>query len=361
MKTSVDANIKAGTFVGLILVAFALGIFLLGKERHIFTESETYFANFQDVGGLSEGAPVRLGGITVGRVSSLEFTSDPLDASISVSFEVEREYLDRIRGNSIVRIETQGLLGDKFISIAAGPEVSSEPVLEPGSKLNSQPPADFFQVITKAQQVVDNTVKISESINAVLDEVRTKTINDFSEGVSSFKKITQAIEKGDGLVHRLFYSKKDADNIMDSVAKASKTVDQLLADVKTGDGLLHTLIYDPAGKDFVTSVSAAAAGLSTTSENISAIAEEIRTGQGVLHELVYQEGVDIGAKINESITHFEEAASALEAASKALADGNGTIGALLVDPTIYDNLVEITDGAKKSALLRYAIRASLDK
>lgn len=361
MNRSADTNIKAGLFVVFTLIAFVLGIILLGGERHIFSETENYFVAFKNVSGLSEGAPVRLGGITVGRVSSIEFTADPYDATILVSFEVEKEFLDRIRANTVVSIETQGLLGDKFLSVSSKMEISSQPILEPGSKLMSQEPADFYQVITKAQQVVDNTVKISESINSVLDEVRTKTINDFSNGVSSFRKITDAIEKGDGLVNRLFYSKKDGDKIVDSISKASVTIDELMSEVKNGRGLLHTLIYDPAGETFVSSISQAAIGLSTTSEHISALAEEIRNGNGVLHELVYTEGIDIGAKINQSVVQFEQAAAALKSASEALANGNGTIGALLVDPSLYDNLVEITDGAKKSQLLRYAIKSSLNK
>ena len=56
---------------------------------------------------------------------------------------------------------------------------------------------------------------------------------------------------------------------------------------------------------------------------------------------------------------FTETADNMRVATEALAKGTGTLGALLVDPQLYDNLVEVTDGAKRSFLLRQAIRSSL--
>jgi hypothetical protein len=49
----------------------------------------------------------------------------------------------------------------------------------------------------------------------------------------------------------------------------------------------------------------------------------------------------------------------LRTTSDALASGTGTLGALILDPQLYDNLVEVTDGAKRSFILRQAIRSSL--
>jgi len=50
----------------------------------------------------------------------------------------------------------------------------------------------------------------------------------------------------------------------------------------------------------------------------------------------------------------------LKQASAALAKGSGTLGALLMDSRLYDNLIEVTDDAKRSLILRQAIRSSLE-
>jgi len=63
---------------------------------------------------------------------------------------------------------------------------------------------------------------------------------------------------------------------------------------------------------------------------------------------------DIFAKLNTAANHLAKA-------SEALAQGSGTIGALLVDSQLYDNLVEVTDCAKRSFLLRQAIKGAMDK
>jgi hypothetical protein len=61
------------------------------------------------------------------------------------------------------------------------------------------------------------------------------------------------------------------------------------------------------------------------------------------------------------LVNLSQSAQNLKVATDALANGTGTLGALLVDPRLYDNLVEITDGAKRSFLLRQAVRSSLNQ
>ena len=59
------------------------------------------------------------------------------------------------------------------------------------------------------------------------------------------------------------------------------------------------------------------------------------------------------------VQNLHEVTADLKSASRALAHGEGTLGALLVDSQLYDNLIEVTDGAKRSFLLREAIRSTL--
>ena len=74
-------------------------------------------------------------------------------------------------------------------------------------------------------------------------------------------------------------------------------------------------------------------------------------------KLIY-EGTDepidgVAKKISQTVDNIHQAC-------ESLAKGSGTLGALLVDSSLYDNLVEVTDGAKRSFILRQAIRSSLD-
>jgi phospholipid/cholesterol/gamma-HCH transport system substrate-binding protein len=50
----------------------------------------------------------------------------------------------------------------------------------------------------------------------------------------------------------------------------------------------------------------------------------------------------------------------LRAVTDRLKQGEGTVGALLEDPTVYENLVQFLEGARRSFLLRTLIRSTID-
>ena len=128
------------------------------------------------------------------------------------------------------------------------------------------------------------------------------------------ESLTEEVEKGDGLAHKLLYTRKGTDgDLLTNLEQASKKLSDLLDEIRTGDGLIHDIVYN-------------------------------KQEQSVAELLM---------KINQT-------AENIRLASEAVAKGSGTIGALLVDSKLYDNLVEVTDGAKRSFILRQAIRSTLD-
>ena len=74
--------VRAGLFVALALALGALVILLIGKERRFFDQQLTYKGAFDNVDGLQLDAPVRLGGLDVGRVSSITFAPDGLSSGV---------------------------------------------------------------------------------------------------------------------------------------------------------------------------------------------------------------------------------------------------------------------------------------
>ena len=85
--------------------------------------------------------------------------------------------------------------------------------------------------------------------------------------------------------------------------------------------------------------------------------DEVRHGNGLLHGLIYGEETGELGKMSKLLNRILEN---LDKASTSLAKGSGTLGALLMDSTLYDNMIEVTDDAKRSLLLRSAIRSTLN-
>ncbi len=71
------------------------------------------------MGGLVDGAAVRVGGIPRGAVTRIELPREP-GGEMAVFLKLERSTRDVIRQDSVASIQTEGLLGEKYIEITFG-------------------------------------------------------------------------------------------------------------------------------------------------------------------------------------------------------------------------------------------------
>lgn len=346
-------ELSAGIFLVCALALFILSIWVLGREREIFSRQEPYLAIFSDVKGLTVGAPVRLGGIAVGRVAQVDFSPKLSDTRVHIKLLINERFVERIKVDSLASIETQGLLGDRFVSISSGSENKQ---LLPGSYLGIAEADDIGELANKASHVVNNIQAISENLKGFSTELSKDTIKSFSETSKHLAGILKEVDKGSGLLHRLIYSKEDGEKILKHLTDASKDISAITRRVRSGDSLLHSLIYDRGGAQTVSNVSLAAEKLAFSAQHVGDLASQVKDGNGLLHGLIY---TDSPEGLEQVVEKLNQTADNLRKASEALANGSGTLGALLVDPQLYNNLLEVTDEAKRSFLLREAIKASL--
>ncbi len=96
-----------------------------------FSSSDSYevTAHFENVGSLKNRAPVSMSGVTIGRVTSVEF--DPRGLNAVVIFKIDNKF-DQIPDDSDASILTSGLLGSQYIGLQPG---GSEFYLEEGSEI----------------------------------------------------------------------------------------------------------------------------------------------------------------------------------------------------------------------------------
>ena len=327
---------KAGLFVISALALFSTSIFILGRDRQVFASQSEFSTSFKDVKGLSMGAPIRLGGITIGRVASIDFAENIEDPLVYVKLLINDRYRDRLRPDSKVMLATQGLLGDRFVSLSTG---SGAEILPVGSTISSIETTDLGEVGTKLTSVVDEAARGVKSI---------------AQAGETFESILNEVKSGNGLINQLVYSDKDNNDALALV----KNLSDITKQIRGGSGILSALINGKNGEETVKDVSNVVNKLSSAADSIQSVTDRLSNGPGLAHSLVYGENKEGVADLIKTLT---EASKNLKSASDSLANGSGSLGALLIDPTLYNNLMEITDKAKRSVLLRQAIRLSLDK
>jgi phospholipid/cholesterol/gamma-HCH transport system substrate-binding protein len=377
-----SAQVRVGIFVFCTLVVFMGAIFLLGSRTQYFQPQYTLKAVFSNVGYLLEGAGVYLAGVQVGRVGEIRFFEDVAAQKVLVGLKIAREYQERIRQDSVAVITSSGLLGDKYIDITLGSE--SEPELLDGMFIRTEEPADYSQLLRQGEAVLKNTIEITSSLAALTSGLRaSQTPTAVADLLTSLAQIAKAIETGDGLLHALIYEQGN-DRLFADLAAATAALRQTLTGIKEGKGFLQTLLTDPNPE--------VVAQLTKLMASAQKLLQDIDKGQGVLHALIYdkqggkavKDFAGAAGNMNELLVRLQGQNGLLASLlndpmqkqiltdlgdvmhdfrqiAADMAAGRGTVGGFIKDPTLYENLTALLEGARRSWILRTVIQSTVNK
>jgi phospholipid/cholesterol/gamma-HCH transport system substrate-binding protein len=374
-------KLRVGVFVILALLTFLGLIYALGARARLFESRYTIHAEFTEVGGLLEGATVRLAGVQIGRVTAVTLPGQP-GGKVRVDLTIAKRFSDRIRKNSVARIETQGLLGDKIVEITVGD--ATAPPLAPGEMLVSRDPADLSRIIASGAETAKNIGELAISLRETADKVnQSMIIENAAATVGKLNNVVDQVERGRGWAHALLYEEPVAlrrlndliastQTVIDRVEKGQGAAGVLVSPEGTASakrfvaamdrisrmvehpegeqGLLPGLLFDPKYRALLDD-------LKTTAHNLREVSDRVAGGRGTLGSLVADSGDQSDLQL--TLHDLRAAVANLKAISEKINTGEGTVGALIVDPTVYERLVSILDGAQRSFLLRSMIR-SLD-
>jgi phospholipid/cholesterol/gamma-HCH transport system substrate-binding protein len=343
-------QMRVGIFVIVGLLLTMTAVFLIGNTRQLWAPKVSYHTAFRDVAGLKPGAPVRMGGLDIGQVTHIGHGPDAKDTRIFVSMSIEKVEAPRIRVDSTARVVNKGLLGDKMIELSTGsPESAS---LDANQLIPSEEPADMLaaanRVAAAAQAAIEKIQPLAETLGD------PKLASDIKGSAEDLHSLLDAMVHGNGTMHRLFYDRHDAEQLDLLLANANRTTEELnatLADVndvtthvRQGPGIAHALIYDGE-------ISKDTAGmLSELHQDLKAI----REGNGLAHAVLY--GDDQSQHVMANLNAMSDDLRAIVAGVR---QGKGTIGALLVDPTVYEDIKSAVGNVERNEVLRALVRYSI--
>src|SRR4051812_26144007 len=351
-------DVKVGAFVLAGLTAIGTVIFLIGDERQIFNSKLAYSTEFEDVQGLRRGSPVRMGGVDVGTVVAVEYGSSATDKDIHVRMSISQSDARRIRKDSIASIEGKGLLGDKMIVITVGDP--KQPTLPEGSQIPSQTAEDISKLMTRfsniSSQVEKVVTNLEHATNSLSDE---KFQGDIRNSTASLARILDTVDRGDGYIGKLLHDPAEAarlsqvvSNLQQTSAELTRTtqnVNQILARVNTGPGFAHEVVYGEEGAKVIAKVGVVADELGTTLKGV-------REGNGLARSVIYGDDSSqaIMSNLNQASSDFRQVVSDMRS-------GKGTLGALLVDPSVYEDLKLMLGNVERNRALRALVRYSIKR
>jgi phospholipid/cholesterol/gamma-HCH transport system substrate-binding protein len=306
-------NVIVGVFVTAAIAVFGACLFLIGNQHKAFNRHVVFYTNFHSVDGLPKGATVRVDGMDAGELVNIQIPTDP-GQKFRLKMNVEDRLHGLIREDSLVTVETEGLVGDKFLLIHSGTARSPEAPAE--STLPGKEPFDLTKMLEQAQGLMNQAGTTITALQGTMKDVsgRLDTTLDTATGtIRNVNGVVLDVRNGKGTAGLLLEDKATAADVKQSLANVKQTteklndtstrIDSLLADVQT-----RQLI--PKVDDTLTSAKAATQNLDQTTQQInttlkSAFAED-------------QYGEDAGTNLQQSLTNLNQASGNLTDDTEAL-------------------------------------------
>jgi phospholipid/cholesterol/gamma-HCH transport system substrate-binding protein len=357
MLTSRDVRVGAFVVVGLLF--FGVVIFLIGDERHMFSAKVQFVTIFEDVEGLKAGSSVRMGGIDIGSVDSVGYAEDSNDMRLHVKFSIDKSQARRLRRDSKVKIESKGFLGDKMLSIVGGdPKL---PAIPPGGLVQAErDPHDLQSALSRVASITAKAEKIMENLDSTTSALADPVLQEkLKSSVESMSHILQSVDQGPGYVSRLLNDRGEADRMsmtVDRMQQAAAQLEQSLASVASitqrvekGPGLVHELLYSEESAKSVAQIGDAA-------DELKLALKGVREGHGMARSLLYGDGSPDHtlAQVSQILTDVHSMLADIRA-------GKGTLGALLTDPSVYEDLKVLLGNVERNKSLRALVRYSIEQ
>ena len=238
MKTTGSQKLKTGIFVLVALAVLFVTIFLIGRQKSLFTNTFSVYANFKNVSGLQTGNYVRFAGINVGTISGISIKND---STVRVDMMLQTRVKPYIKSDSKASIASDGLMGDKLVQIAPG---SDSATLTSDSHITGVEPMDMDKVMKKIANIADNAEIITDNLGGIVSKINNgkgslgkllnsdqfeksieSTVNSTNETVQNIGKAADGVSDNmqaakHSFLFRGYFKKKEKKRIEDSIKVA---------------------------------------------------------------------------------------------------------------------------------------------
>jgi len=185
-------EIKTGIIVVAGIVAFIFGLSYL-KSSPLFEKNKTFYAVYDNVGGLQPGTQVSINGFNVGNITDIRFKDDSGKLLVTLTVNNDFEFSE----NSIAELFDTGIIGGKAVQIV--PVFDKAPTAKSGDTLQSKIKPGITELVqqklTPLQMKIEGAVSHADTLlmnfNQILDDPTKRrlqeTITSLNQVVTSFK------------------------------------------------------------------------------------------------------------------------------------------------------------------------------
>jgi phospholipid/cholesterol/gamma-HCH transport system substrate-binding protein len=321
------AELRVGVFVlvGLFLIVITI-FYVTGGGVGILSPKYTLKTYLPEVESLAPGAPVRLDGVDIGNVDQIRLNPRPTTRmdNIELVMRINKKYQDQIRTDSRASLVTEGLLGNRYVSISRGltGQVIQNDGVVPGTE-----EAAIKAIVERGAEVAENLTVLSQQLGDIVGKVQKgqgtigklltdeSLYNNLNSAATRINSVVASVQGGQGTIGKLLTS----DELYNKVNATVGHAEAIFADVRDQKGTMGKLIYDPAvyndAKQFL--------------DHGNTLISDIQAGKGTLGKLATDEAL---------YANMRDASANVKSAAEKLNSNEGTVGKFFTDPRFYDNV-----------------------
>jgi len=276
---------RLGIFIFIGSTLLVIGIFMLGNKEALFKPTFTVKAYFHNIEGLRNGAPVRLSGIDAGAVQDIKVVGDTVSL-IEVSMRLLTEIEHFIRVDTQAEIQTEGLVGNKFVALKIGDSRSE--LVKDGGVILAKEPVSFADIISETQGIMGYTREMTKDLADIIDKINSgqgtigKVFNDdalyyaATDLTESAGKSLTSITSELNIVTNQFKTLGLAvGSAVENINRVVTGIDTLLKNVSEGKGIFGSLLIEGTSAD---------SNFQSLISNLRAISEDSRSAAVSLSE-----------------------------------------------------------------------------
>jgi len=308
-----NRNLSVGLFTLAGLALFTAGLFMIGSRHEAFERHLVLYSEFSDLSGIAKGSKVQVAGMDAGRVLQID-----IPTSVSSKFRVQIQIDDRlhsiVRRDSVVTIDTEGIVGNTYLSISPGS--AAAPGVNSGDTLPSKEAIELSDLLNKAVVTVDDFDSAIHTVNGqlvALSDGLNSTLADARGTLTNVNDVVLDLKNGKGTAGMLL---TDAD-VADQIRRTIAHTEQATTNLQMTSQRLDSLLADVQSREFPKKVDQT---LSTVNETVS----RLDTTTGQVEQFVSdvsepdERGVPPGVNMRETISTANAVTGNLADLSEAL-------------------------------------------
>ena len=218
MKISKEFKVGLLAIVSITILYFGFN-FLKGID--LFKETNNYYALYENIDGLTASNPVIINGLSVGRVSNIQILQKKGNL-VSVEMSIDSK-IDLNEG-TVARLINTDFLGSKAIELIL--DGSSQVIYDDGDTLKSEVDAGITEFLKQsAGPVADNIGTTITRINAILESFQGNS-EKINATLANIEKMTENVTRNLPFMEEKYYV------LMDNLSKNSQELNEVLIALK---------------------------------------------------------------------------------------------------------------------------------